>query len=81
MIARASSGSSSSSSSVEPLISANSAVTVLRSPSIVEASGCSGVTRISGATDVALDDVAAGFAGTDCIAIRVPHFLQNLAPG
>ena len=43
MIARASSGSRSSINSVEPLMSANSAVTVLRSPSIVvEASGCSG---------------------------------------
>jgi len=53
-MARASSGSRSSISSIEPLISANNAVTVLRSPSIVvEASGCSGVTRIWGAVDAA----------------------------
>ncbi len=54
MIARASSGSRSSISSVEPLMSANSAVTVLRSPSIVmEGSGSAGITRISKVVDVA----------------------------
>jgi hypothetical protein len=36
--------------------------------------------RISGALDAALDDVAAGFAGADSAAIRVPHFSQNLRP-
>ena len=41
-----------------------------------EASACSGVTRTLGAVDA-----AAGFAGADSVAIRVPHFLQNLAPG
>ena len=41
MIARASSGSSSRISSVEPLMSAKSAVTVLRSPSPATASCCS----------------------------------------
>ena len=50
-IARASSGSRSSINSVEPLMSANSAVTVLRSPSSGSRPSCSGVTRISGAVD------------------------------
>src|SRR5579864_7953058 len=43
MIARASSGSRSRISSVEPLISANNAVTVLRSPSIASEEVLSGV--------------------------------------
>src|SRR5262249_27175352 len=49
-MARASSGSRSSIKSIEPLMSANSAVTVLRSPSVsVEASASSAVTRIASA--------------------------------
>src|ERR1700730_3856771 len=51
-IARASSGSRSRISSVDPLMSANSAVTVLRSPSITPASAevCSGATCMPGAS-------------------------------
>jgi hypothetical protein len=50
MIARATSGSRFSINSVEPLMSANNAVTVLRSPSgRVAESGYSGVRRICGA--------------------------------
>ena len=49
MIARASSGSRSCSSWVEPLMSADSALTVLHSPSIEEASACSAAKRIAGA--------------------------------
>jgi len=51
MIARASSGSRSSISSIDPLMSANNAVTVLRSPSSRSPAGCSGAMRISGAVD------------------------------
>ncbi len=51
--ARASSGSRSSIKSIEPSMSAKSAVTVLRSPSSGSPAGCSGVTRIWGAVDVA----------------------------
>src|SRR5271166_2177491 len=47
-IARASSGSKSCSSSVEPLISANSAVTVLRSPSRISSELASAVRRTGG---------------------------------
>ena len=43
-------------SSVEPLMSANSAVTVLRSPSSAEASvGCSGVIRILEVVDACFE--------------------------
>jgi hypothetical protein len=45
MMALASSGSRSCASSVEPLMSANSAVTVLRSPSTTSESVCSDATR------------------------------------
>src|SRR5208283_1725569 len=76
-IARASSGSRSCSSSVEPLISANSAVTVLRSPSRFSEAGES-ATRI-GESFGFFDDAAAGCPSAAPIA--VPHFLQNRAPG
>src|SRR5713226_2489240 len=78
MIARASSGSRSSINSVEPLISANSAVTVLRSPWIaVDASGCSGVTRILDAESVdgvAPPETALSLSGA-------PHLPQKLEEG
>src|SRR3984893_14718985 len=92
-IARASSGSRSRINSVEPLMSANSAVTVLRSPSIVdEASGCSGVTRISEAVNPAGEPVVAGAAipasaapqssqKADDGAFSAPHFEQRLDRG
>src|ERR1700730_14754290 len=94
MMTRASSGSRSSISSVEPLMSANSAVTVLRSPSIVaEGSCCSRVTRILGAVDAACGElVAAGAArparaappssqNADDGAFSPPHFGQRLDSG
>src|SRR5216683_81965 len=73
MIARASSGSSSSINSVEPLMSANSAVTVLRSQSDAAPSAATMICDLGEETIVE----AATFAG----AIAVPHFLQNRAPG
>src|SRR5208282_1538520 len=74
MIARASSGSKSCSSSVEPLMSANSAVTVLRSPSSFSVSGA-WVTRT--------DDASAGWVVAFGLAPArgAAHSLQNLAPG
>src|SRR5713226_4760458 len=76
MIARAASGSSSSINSVDPLMSANRAVTVLRSPSIAADAAPSAATMIC---DLGEETVvgAAAFAGP----IAVPHFLQNRAPG
>src|SRR5712692_2062104 len=70
MIARASSGSRSRINSVEPLISANSAVTVLRSPSIASDAAPSAATMIC---DLGEETVVG--------SIAVPHFLQNRAPG
>src|SRR5216684_2412411 len=79
IIARASSGSRSRINSVEPLISANSAVTVLRSPSIVRAaSGRSAATRASeadsGADAVAPTETALSISGA-------PHLPQKLEDG
>src|SRR5215471_15486973 len=74
-MARASSGSRSSISSIEPLISANSAVTVLRSPSN-GAGEASGPIRISG---------SAVFVGSVWTAVggdrEVPHSPQKSSPG
>src|ERR1700750_2801705 len=80
MIARASSGSSSAISSVEPLISANSALTVFRSPSRdVWVSDASEPTRIPGfLSEVAMEalvEVAAAELSS------APHSPQNLADG
>src|SRR5215469_13668607 len=72
MTARACSGSRSCWSSVEPLISAKSAVTVLRSPSRCSGAVVSAI-RIGPSEDSLTD------AGADA-AIAVPHFLQNRAP-
>src|SRR5690348_9956089 len=69
MIVRASSGSKSCSSSVEPLISANSAVTVLRSPSTAPASVATSPIRTDGAAFTS--DAESG-------AVHCP---QNLKPG
>src|SRR6266481_2959694 len=60
-------------------MSANNAVTVLRSPSIVEASGCSGVTRIPGAVDAARGELVT--EGNARPASAVPHSSQNLDVG
>src|SRR5258708_6231637 len=81
MIARASSGSRSAINSVEPLMSANSAVTVLRSPSMVdEPSDCSPVMSILGAAI----SVGGGLTGEPPVLLSistVPHSPQNLSPG
>src|SRR5246127_2642083 len=76
MIERASSGSRSSINSVEPLISANSAVTVLRSPSIPSDAAASAATRICDLGEETVVEAAA-FVGPTA----APHFLQNRAPG
>src|SRR5215470_9583332 len=76
MSARASSGSSSSINSVDPLISANSAVTVLRSPSIASDTAASAATRICDLGEETVVEAAAFVR-----PIAVPHFLQNRAPG
>src|SRR5216683_5143229 len=76
MIVRASSGSRSSISSVEPLMSANSAVTVLRSPSFAADAAPSATTMICDLGEETVVEAAA-FVGP----IAVPHFLQNRAPG
>src|SRR5215831_2381322 len=73
MMARASSGSRSSIKSIDPLMSANSAVTVLRSPSRLSGAALS-ASRIGASVDFLTD------VGPDS-AIAVPHFLQNRAPG
>src|SRR3984893_17346364 len=75
-IARASPGSRSCSSSVDPLISANSAVTVLRSPTIASDAAPSAATMICDLVEETVVEAAA-FVGP----IAVPHFLQNRAPG
>src|SRR6516162_1758056 len=72
-MARASSGSWSSISSIEPLISANKAVTVLRSPSIFSLTSVS-ATRIGGS----LDSFAEAAEATPSEA---PQSSQNLAIG
>src|SRR5216683_1302726 len=63
--------------SIEPLISANSAVTVLRSPTLESGSGLSRVTRIAEAAGVAdtLDRCS-----TSALS-DAAHSAQNRAPG
>src|SRR6516165_3279982 len=76
-IARASSGSRSSINSIEPLISANNAVTVLRSPSGTSAAVCS-ENELIPASEEGLAVIVSGRTGA---GLRlVPHFLQNRAP-
>src|ERR1700720_4824291 len=76
MMARASSGSRSRINSVEPLMSANSAVTVLRSPSIVPASAefCSGATCTPGANPG--DDEVTAAAPASFVS-GAPHLPQK----
>src|SRR5215469_1817033 len=74
-MARASSGSRSSISSIEPFMSANSAVTVLRSPSMFSRavlSPCSPLALTRPGTTTLADDTALATS-------RVPHCLQKLA--
>src|SRR5262249_23576819 len=78
-IARASSGSMFSIRSIEPLMSANSAVTVLRSPSnSVEASACSALRRIPNASGLSVE--ATGALALDVSTRAVPHSPQNFSP-
>src|SRR5271156_3171665 len=86
-MARASSGSRSCSSSVEPLISANSAVTVLRSPSRFSEAGAS-LTRIGESLDFFASAAAGVVNGAPQSsqnfavgALSAPHFAQRLANG
>jgi hypothetical protein len=78
MIARASSGSRSCSSSVDPLISANSAVTILRSPSSACGELLSGATRN-------LEDNSSGAeiaaAAPEPFVSGVPHLPQKSEVG
>src|SRR5262245_30919435 len=76
-MARASSGARSSIPSIEPLMSANSAVTVLRSPSITSAAACSANKRIPAPDH---DLVATASELIEGGVRLVPHFLQNRAP-
>src|ERR1700761_5256167 len=78
MIARASSGSRSSINSVEPLMSANSAVTVLRSPSSAEVSASSATTRMSPA-DFRAAEIP--LAALSCLASDAPHLPQKFEEG
>src|SRR4029077_13056161 len=74
MIARAFSGSRSSINSIEPLMSANSAVTVLRSPSIASAELLSGAMRTLEA-DACNDEVAT--AAPALFVSGAPHLPQK----
>src|SRR5712692_10986058 len=76
MIARASSGSRSSISSIDPLMSANSAVTVLRSPwsSSDEPSGLI-------LTLVSIAALLVGTGSGSAAARRLPHLRQNFELG
>src|SRR6516165_11588299 len=74
MIARASSGSRFCSSSVEPLMSAKRAVTVLRSPSRFSGAASS-VRLIRVWSNFFRETVAAGAPSA------APHWPQNFAPG
>src|ERR1700683_1555001 len=77
--ARACSGSMPSIRSIEPLISANSAVTVLRSPSGSCASSTAGrsvrVGRLVG------PDAGNGVLAEEAAPTRAPHWIQNFALG
>src|ERR1700720_4707850 len=73
IMARASSGSRSCSSSVEPLMSANSAVTVLRSPSDASADASAGAVTPTAGDSARVDSGAAALSA-------VPQSEQNFAP-
>src|ERR1700722_4859969 len=75
-IARASSGSSPSIKSIDPLISANSAVTVLRSPPEASAASCSNLTRTAGSTIV--EGYLTLAMGSRATVSPIPHSPQNL---
>src|SRR6516162_8640457 len=75
-MARASSGSRSSISSIEPLMSANRAVTVFRSPSVTSAAICSANKR----TPTPEDELGLASEPIEEALRLFPHFLQNRAP-
>src|SRR5215471_16778265 len=78
-MARDSSGSRSSISSIEPLISANSAVTVFRSPSVVgKGSDCSATNRTLSA-DSGDEEVTDGVL--TALACGAPHLPQKFDAG
>jgi len=79
-MARASSGSRSSISSIEPLMSAKSTVTILRSPWIASPAGCSDVTRIAGALGFGAECLGA-MAGAAVSIRAAPHSPQKSSPG
>src|SRR5215472_9815807 len=92
MIARASSGSRSRINSVDPLMSANNAVTVLRSPStVVGALACSVAVAISGPGREGAGDCAVGLCANSAApqspqkglpgGLSAPHWVQRLASG
>src|SRR6266849_3548014 len=78
IIARASSGSRSRINSVEPLISANSAVTVLRSPSIVS-EVCSSDPMRTPSAAFAAEGLPP--SATTSVPSALPQSAQNFAPG
>src|ERR1700687_5411451 len=90
MMARASSGSRSRSSSVEPLMSANSAVTVLRSPFATSATAADGgrivdfvVASVRGAAHSPQNRAAGEFSNPHCEHRDLngdAHCSQNLSP-
>src|SRR5713101_9009045 len=91
MIERASSGSRSSINSVEPLMSANSAVTVLRSPSGTAGAVCSAEIVISGVINEDACDGALAFMAVSAVpqspqkrllgGFSTPHFGQQFVNG
>src|SRR5215471_3096951 len=91
-MARASSGSRSSINSIEPLISANNAVTVLRSPSAMAVPlVCPAFTRMSDAIEEDVSDSAVTFSARSIVpqspqkrlpgGFSPPHFGQRLVNG
>src|SRR5690242_2255385 len=78
-MARASSGSSSCINSVEPLMSANSAVTVLRSPSKANALSACAATALMSDADCRADDISP----VDLVLFvkPAPHLPQKLDVG
>src|SRR5438309_1066513 len=73
IIARASSGSRSSIKSIDPLMSTNSAVTVLRSPSMASVAGSALFNRSDTGPGAGRD------SGTE-MPTTAPHSPQNLSP-
>jgi hypothetical protein len=77
MMGRASSGLRSSINSIEPLMSAKRAVTVLRSPSVTSEAVCSAESAMSDVPEEYASDCAVPFLA----ASAVPQSPQKLLPG